>query len=112
MLGATLHHTLCILYRGAQDELWYGQLRLIFCFAHHTASQHDLVYIRWLKEVHTQTSARQAVGLPHVGWELVSSRQGHRHRHDVVPVESVMRSAYVQEDPSAKGLFFVNRYTV
>ena len=102
------------LCRGEEDgQLWYGQLRLIF--SARRPSEWDLqhcVYVRWLKETTVHTEARVAVGLPCVGWE--TRRRGGMlvPRQDVIETASICGPGYLQEDPSAKGLFFVNRYIV
>ena len=49
-----------------------------------------------------QNLGRNAVGLPYVAW----------HSVQVVPVSSISAPAYLQPDPSAVGMSYVNTYVV
>ena len=101
-----------ILCRGGEQELWFGQLRLLFAFTRGRQEYHA-AFIQWYEAVPSgprkpsraghigPVAARDATHMQRLKWAKVRVGGQSQDWYGCVFIASVLRPAFIQPDPTS-----------
>ncbi|KAL3136038.1 hypothetical protein ABBQ32_007073 [Trebouxia sp. C0010 RCD-2024] len=92
------------------DEVWFGQLLLLFSYK--TAwAENECAFVRWLTSAQRPAHAAN-VRLKPMRWSMISATgiRGKVSQTDIVPVKSIIGPCFMQPDPISDNIFYYNHW--